>query len=727
MKKFFPLLLVIAIFISSFAITGLEATAAESYVRPKKLLYLVMDDSGSMKDDNKEADANYSLQALAAMVDDEDQLNISFLHSKKVYTNSKKSDKFISQIRNEYPKSSGWTPFKRVENTIDKMKQSVSKKDNVDAWLVIVTDGEFMDGEGSYENSAEYANKVLTEFADTKLANGRYPKVLFITVASTETVNIKNKHDNVYVYGEGKIIPAMNKVSTIITGRQRMKFNTESGSNTATLNLPFPVRNIVVFTQTSNNKINSVIGYDGLNYNEQYKVVNPARNQSSTICYATNKDNTTIPSGELSLIFDKKISQENTSILVEPALQLIPKYFNENGEEIDSKDIKNGETIKIQLDVCDADSKKPITKGLPKDIEYEIRVNDEAKKSKTGKFTIKKSSLDIALKAQFGDDFTLDTTKTYDSIRTVRRLSLKTENDNHFVEQYKNVKNSEGFTIVPYNNKKPVSRTEFEKSKLKIKGGNFFTTHFKVKKDAENQQYIITPRSGWLKPFTPYDQTIKAIYTDTSDYDEEGYVELEIQASIEGKRPFALIALIILIFAAIIGLILWVLYNAKNRIWFPKHLHLYFYDNLAKKGALPGKIPDITRTAERTIKNLNLQAIKEDPKLLVMSKKVLPEIKGRGAYDGLTFTPNGAEGIIVSGINKIVVDKNEFEKEKKSEYTLSAATRRADSDNGTITLEQGEKLIKWLSNGKGNNIIYLSTNPHPKKGRQNRHSSDGVY
>ena len=123
-----------------------EVFADESVEANSKIVSLVFDDSGSMQGE-KEENANYALQALISMLGENDELNVvrmSKPNSLNLFDIQRKDLKqsSIDSVRDWI--SAGGTPFDAVDTARDwlyERKEQIG--DNVEYWLIIITDGEF--------------------------------------------------------------------------------------------------------------------------------------------------------------------------------------------------------------------------------------------------------------------------------------------------------------------------------------------------------------------------------------------------------------------------------------------------------------------------------------------------------------------------------------------------------------------------------------------------------
>ncbi len=619
-----------------FCYFGMMKTFASSvYVRPKKSVFLVMDDSGSMTTAGREHDANYALQTFLATLDRDDEVNVYFLHDEKTFGDidiSKKNQSLISNIKNNYPTSAGDTPYDVVTEAAKDLQNRAKTDSSYEYWLVVITDGGF--------NKGFSAQNFLDTFVKTKLKSGDYPHFMYIGIGDSLGIFKVTSGFEKYVCidSDPDIIKAMNNATLDITNRQLIKTSNADGKSLK-FTLPYPVRNIVILAQNKQTNINSADCKSDLKLDEKYDIEYPINNpglQHSTVYYITEKNSSSIKSGDVCLHFNTDIKAGDAIIMVEPAIGINAKYIDEGGNEIDPSDMKIGQDIHIELDICDSETNDPIqlddSFGT---VDKSIIINETEYNGDKVDFTVDSKDVSVDMIAKFSDGFVLDVHDDYTDLEILETISLFISNSGSFECDIDQLKDAEGITVTPLINGNTFSEDAFKDTKLCVKGENFFTNRFEIDKDEANKTYIIHPKGGFFKVLTPKEEkTFEIEFTTASGNN----ITESINVLITGKRNVLSVILIILG----IGILMYLVVCEITRKRFPRGSYVqYFMVN--NDGTVAGKLTDRVFMNKASLKNIN-------------SYIPLPLRKYRFNGDKeyecehLTFEPFNDQQIVVKGV-----------------------------------------------------------------------------
>ncbi len=565
------------------------ASAADVYKRPQKHIYLVMDDSSSMEKENGEYDANYALQVMVAMMDKTDTMSVYFLNNQSALSGSielkSKSNEMLENIKVNYPAASGGTPYDAVMQAKKDLRKAVKADDEDEYWLIIITDGGFTSPSMDYEDDiVNFAKGKNAKGKEEYLRNGKLPNVMCVSINYPSIVSEK-KLNNLYVIENKDTVPSMTEAARIISGRVEVKNITfSSDKKSLSFKLPYPTKNIVIFTQNTKTETVSYTSDSELNISENYHVARPvpsATLNTSTVSFITEKNGKSIKSGYVSFEMSKNIVPENTVVLIEPSIGLHAEFYNQDGDKCNPTDLKIGEAAEVRYSLWDPENNTVILDSmLDGGVEYTVDINGETKLENTQKsdpskgehvvdFVVSDSTLELGVIAQFSDLFVLNVEKKYTGITQHILPDLTLSGGGVFTADINEIDDTRFVTATPSYNGRTLTEGEMKGATLKIKGGNIFTSRFKVVKDEATSEFRIIPKGGLLKVFTPVNSEVEVIFV--SERGEQVVEKLTVELT--GERnwwPF-IIALII----TAITIYLIVVYSIKPK--FPLDLMLINY------------------------------------------------------------------------------------------------------------------------------------------------------
>ncbi len=696
---------------------------ASVFQRQKKSIYLVLDDSFSMVN-RPTYDANYSLQTLLAMTDKNDSVKLYFLNEKFGLSGniemSKKDNDMLSKVHDKYPEPTGGTPYTSVQIAQKELTAAASEGDETDYWLVVFTDGEFSMPAGlTTEND-------LQTFADKELANGTKPNVLYITVGGTSISN--GNRDNLHVIDHTSIITAMTDAAKVISGRINVEnVNYSADGKELTFSLPYPAKNIIVLTQNTRTKITDSKAASDLNISENYTITYPEPGyglDKSTVCFITEKNNSSIGSGEVTLKFDKGLNPQNTTVLFEPAIGIVAHYYNSDGAEVDPKDLYISENCRIEFTICDSETKKPLDIGaFGGNVKYSSEVDGIKADSNVREFTINKDEIEIVLYAEMPDGYILETRQKY-NFEVSRIITFTLSNGGKFKADITELKNAEGTRADILINGASISSAELKDFELDIEGENSFVSNFDIEKDEKNGGFIIHPKKGWISPLTPKDKTYKVNLTDKST----GKIyTADLTVEITGPRNW----IPIIVFVLIVALIVYLIIVFATKTYFPKNLRFVLYLNKPDSGA-KGK-HGIKYTLGKIYWNEFTKCFKGNFTFFVhLFKQLLPNtrqcvtlygIGSRGYYDQITIIANLST--VVYAEDK-TLKYNETSKKFSSEYDVynsnfikimgaeNLTKKPKSKEKPRYTIDTGNVLVRKKVSST-NSKVYLHITRKTKK------------
>lgn len=348
MKKIISFLCAALVLCGALIVRPEKAEAAT--LRNKKIVSFVYDDSGSMWGANW-AYANYAMQTFVALLNEEDELYITYMSkpTQPVAVPTGDLVKAVTDIREHADANA--TPYNSVKTAMKQLEQISDKNANTQYWLVVFTDGGFND---QYNDDVA---KDLDRFEKKQMANGTTPQIMYMTIGDTDgTYTPHPSSPDITVIraeGEEDVRDSMFEIASRVTGRVRVddKDIKLKDDRTVTLSSNVPLFNISILVQNKDIRVESIKNDDGKDIPIKYEI--PVRMPDPTISGADDindmfgavtlagYDQGNIAAGDYTVTFSDKVEKEDIMIMLEPALQLKLKIMVDGVEVTDLDQISS--------------------------------------------------------------------------------------------------------------------------------------------------------------------------------------------------------------------------------------------------------------------------------------------------------------------------------------------------------------------------------------------------
>ncbi len=688
MKKIFVIVLLFLITVVSLA----------------KNIFVVYDDSKSMNKDNRNIYANYAMQTLISLLEDEDNLTITKMSDvdnefrSKLVIDLKNIPEEIKYFRDKVNPRSNVTPYKSVESIIDYInKMDIADENN---WLVVISDGYFEDGKEIPELE-KIEEKIKAAVKNKKI------KPIFLLIGSNEEeLNTYEKQKGIDVWkkifgsgeypkiyksvGKKDIVDKMNEIAQLLTNKSSAtEKNYKIEGNKIVFSPLFPLNKIILLDQNDDieNKIEK-ISVDS-NKLENIKIYSPKKNAkdlnlSGSIVHINSDNNNLLNQGQLVIEFKNKVP-ENIQLYPEVAGKFNVTLFDENNKELTDRftSIEEGKEVKVIGKIENIKDGTPLKyiDGTLVLINYggekiQLKYNPETKQYET-KLTILKDRKSIDAIAEYKGYFYYQS-DIYVIEGTPKKEVIKPKEESKIESVIKEVPKVEEPKIYTLHlekniNTPEISQKELKNLKIKIipKLNNellkikdfkeFEITHksdLKGKTRAEIKNWIFIPeiyegKYGFKKPQGEFVLRVK-IEKDDVKLEDEIIIKIKKLSFLEnyGRRILEIISVIAII---IIGYG----YFAKKR--FTKKAKI-----LMKEYREDFSKPDSYKKLKTSIGNI-----------------ITPFIPHKTIIDGIIFIANGrslslsgnnlAKKFGIGRVKKIYINGDLIEKEeiaKKEKYTL---------------------------------------------------------
>ena len=358
---------------SAWAAAGDEIRAA------KKIISVVYDDSGSMQNNGRYVYANYATQALAALLNEQDELYITYMSAP-----GKSNAMDLRNIRDTVAAIrkitfGGSTPEQAIDTAYSRLSDSKEKDRTTQFWLVVMTDGE-VQIDSSHNLAADALRSKLTGYAGTSMSNGSPLNVIYFSMGSG-LVLTPDAAGGFYSYSaqdSREISAEIQKLAALISGRITADRVDMPDSTTVVFSSDLPLYSISVLSQNSAAEVSSAEakGTKLTCRNVALEKTGALRlNGNAATLYAQDPSGTqqVIPAGAYTVHLSAAVDAAQLTVQYEPAIGM-KAVLSQNGQTVsDTADLIQGDKVTVSLlpVVPGTDQEIPLS-DLPAGIEWSI-------------------------------------------------------------------------------------------------------------------------------------------------------------------------------------------------------------------------------------------------------------------------------------------------------------------------------------------------------------------
>lgn len=327
--------------------------AADNFT--KRIVSVVYDDSWSMADNKQDyAYANYALQNIVGFMNENDELHVVRMSNKTEYqtinlSSKEKKKENIAAIAS-WKDFANETPFEAIETAIDCLKERKSvygTSDNIEYWLLVLTDGDF---EGMPQDPQGYLEGVNDYMSDVKYES------IYVFISDKARANLRTIANNIpnttcidSADKEG-ICKALFEAAEKIYGRISIKGNDiKTNGNDISFDFPFPISKLTIYEQDQDANLSRTETADGniisTNNIFEAKKVNEPVLVSKIIEVKDN--NKSITSGNVKMFFESEAdsSENKFQIMVDSAVSFELTPVDEDGKKVENLNSYGSEDI----------------------------------------------------------------------------------------------------------------------------------------------------------------------------------------------------------------------------------------------------------------------------------------------------------------------------------------------------------------------------------------------
>lgn len=508
-------------------------TFAKGEEAKERVVSLVYDDSGSMRNNDRWKYANYALQSLVALLDEKDTFSYVPMSKPNDPLNiSLTKDKRQTEIEG----IGAWktylnTPFSAVETAMQSIKKEADIDGKREFWLIVLTDGAFNDLEKDKVGGKEQILQKLAQFRkeiDVKKIS-LHPVLITMEedLGQQEKAQLntfkeiwKKEINGVTMpsSGEDGIVKSVNQVAALVANRDPFSsvesiVKTKVVGKKVEITTPFPLKRMTLVRQSPSLPDYQVTQISKpLQLQSSFSIHAPGEAKLfGNIVHISTENEEVIKPGTYTIEVDQEIEKEGLQVLVEPALNYtVSTYDKEDKDRKNVEEMYEGVTAVIEAKPTEL----PVQSSyFQAEVEidgkqYAMKWDDKRHvfyyETKLTKGLIRgKVHMNIKGFYRQTKEFKIETTKKPE-------LSLQTVTKD-YKEKVTNLENSKPFIIQPQLDGKPMTE-EAVKKLLKSTGvTSKQSINYEIKQH-DNQIYIY-PR--------PH-------YSDTFNFTDTGTVEATI-------------------------------------------------------------------------------------------------------------------------------------------------------------------------------------------------------
>lgn len=508
-------------------------TFAKGEEAKERVVSLVYDDSGSMRNNDRWKYANYALQSLVALLDEKDTFSYVPMSKPNNPLNiSLTKDKRQTEIEG----IGAWktylnTPFSAVETAMQSIKKEADIDGKREFWLIVLTDGAFNDLEKDKVGGKEQITKQLTDFKKEMDVKKISLHPILITMEEDlgqqekEQLNtfkeIWKKEINGVTMpssGEDGIVKSVNQVAALVANRDPFSsvesiVKTKVVGEKVEITTPFPLKRMTLVRQSpslSNYQVTQIS--KPLQLQSSFSIHAPGEAKLfGNIVHISTENQEVIKPGTYTIEVDRDIEKEGLQVLVEPALNYtVSTYDKDDNSQKNVEQMYEGVTAVIEAKPTEL----PIQSSyFQAEVEidgkqYPMKWNDKRHvfyyETKIGKGLVRgKVHMNIKGFYRQTKEFKIETTEK-------PKLSLQTVTKD-YEEKVTNLENSKPFILQPKLDGKLM--TEGAVKKLLISTGVTSKQSINYEIKQRGNQIYVYPR--------PY-------YSDTFNFTDTGTVEATI-------------------------------------------------------------------------------------------------------------------------------------------------------------------------------------------------------
>ena len=327
---------------------------------------------------------DYAMQALIALLNEQDELYITFMSDPFTAVQMDTSDLSGTIKKIHDWTDSGGTPGEALDTARQKLGDISESDTTAQFWLVIMTDG-------GITMPSSLQDK-LNSYKNNKMSNGTLLNVVYLGMGAAARAT-EDKANNLHTYvadSDIEIISTLQDVANLVSGRLNADQVSQVDSKTISISSKLPLYSISILSHKSNAKVVSAktveedlniqrnLSLDATNLQPNGAPIDTLYGNAAVVNKLNSKSELqVIPAGTYTITFSADVDINNMTIQVEPAIALKAEISRTGVVIDDMSKLGNGDKVDIEIipivpgtDEVIPDSDLP--KQISWSIEYEV-------------------------------------------------------------------------------------------------------------------------------------------------------------------------------------------------------------------------------------------------------------------------------------------------------------------------------------------------------------------
>ena len=370
-----------------FFSSNVQAATGDEVRAAKKIVSVVYDDSSSMKG-KRWSYTNYSTQALIALLNQQDELYITFMSDpgNSQYVSLDSLQASVNKVRDKT--KYGGTPEEALNTAMSRLESIKEKDPTTQFWYIVLTDGQIF--QDKKQTTVIDIQKKFNSYKNKVMSNSSKLNIVYMGMCEAAPVT-SDPANRLYSYmtnDDGAIVSAMRDISNLVSSRIVAEEVSRINGKEIRVSSKLPLYNISVLSQRSSASVEKA-STDDASLNVQRNISLNATNlklgnklpqldgNASVINSVSGGEQKVIPAGTYTITFSKEVDVNDIVVQFEPAIAF-RTVITRNGTVVDkTEDLNYDDQISVRIIpmIPGTDEEIPsenLPKGMTCNIDYAV-------------------------------------------------------------------------------------------------------------------------------------------------------------------------------------------------------------------------------------------------------------------------------------------------------------------------------------------------------------------